>query len=328
MDTFYKFWHEFYKIGLDSGPWLLLGLLVSGMIKVWLPDGLMDRFLKGKGIGPVVNAAIIGTPLPLCSCSVVPAAMAIRERGASKGATVSFLISTPENGADSIALSYVLLGPFMMVVRPIAAIVSAVVAGVMTMMWGGADESEENSVAIESCCNSGGCGSEVKEVVAVKENGCCDGGEGEEKSCCDESGLDRVRGEGFIKQLKGVFTYGLVELVDDIAFWMTLGLVLAAVMNTFLSEGEIASWGSGIGPMCLMILIGVPMYVCATESTPIGGSMLMAGVSPGDGIGIFVGWACDEFGYDWDYQAEYGLAYGELLFGGYCDLFFGIWSWR
>ncbi len=280
MDTFYKFWHEFYLIGLDSGPWLLLGLIVSGMIKVWLPEGLMDRFLRGKGLKPVVSAAVIGTPLPLCSCSVVPAAMAIRERGASKGATVSFLISTPENGADSLVLSYALLGPFMTAARPIAAIVSAVVAGVMTMIWGGDDE-EGEAVVTKDCCSGGSCKSEDK-VVAVKEEvaSCCGSDNGERNDCC-ESEFDQSKGDGFFKDLKGVFTYGLVELVDDIAFWMTVGLVLAAVMNTFLSEDEIAGWGSGIGPMCLMILIGVPMYVCATESTPIGGSMLMAGVSPG-----------------------------------------------
>ncbi len=232
METLQKFSEQLLIVGLDSGLWLLLGLIVSGMIKVWLPQGIMDKFLKGQGIKPVINAAIIGTPLPLCSCSVVPAALAMRERGTSKGATVSFLISTPENGADSIALSYALLGPFMTIVRPITAIISAVVAGTMTLIWAGEDNPKQNTPNPQA---------HNQNKTPTSQTSC-----NVNQSCCATNKPTNEKTQTkqtFSKQLIGVFTYGLVELIDDIAFWMTIGLVLAAVMNTFLAPDDIASWG-------------------------------------------------------------------------------------
>ena len=129
IDGIRTFLTQLWLICLEASPWLLLGMVVASAIKVFIPAQWMARLLGGKGIWPVVKAAIIGTPLPLCSCSVIPAAVALRRSGASKASTVSFLVSTPENGADSIALTYALLGPFMTIARPAAAIASAVCSG-------------------------------------------------------------------------------------------------------------------------------------------------------------------------------------------------------
>ncbi|MGL4936640.1 permease, partial [Shewanella sp.] len=122
---------NFIDLFLDSAPWLLLGLTLAGLLKVFVPMAWMQKQLGGHGIKAVLKAAILGAPLPLCSCGVIPAAVGLRRSGASKAATTSFLVSTPETGVDSIAVSYVLLGPFMAIVRPIAAICSAIVAGLL-----------------------------------------------------------------------------------------------------------------------------------------------------------------------------------------------------
>ena len=122
---------NFIHLFLESAPWLLLGLVLAGLLKVFVPMEWMQKQLGGHGFKTVLKAAILGAPLPLCSCGVIPAAVGLRRSGASKAATTSFLVSTPETGVDSVTVSYVLLGPFMAIVRPIAAITSAVVAGLL-----------------------------------------------------------------------------------------------------------------------------------------------------------------------------------------------------
>ena len=127
MDLLNNFWQLF----LVSAPWLMLGLLIAGLLNVYLPANFLNKHLGKEGFLTTVKAALIGAPMPLCSCGVIPAAIGLRRAGASKSATTAFLVSTPETGVDSVSVSYVLLGPFMSIIRPIAAICSAIVAGVL-----------------------------------------------------------------------------------------------------------------------------------------------------------------------------------------------------
>ena len=255
-----RFLKELWWVSLEAAPWLLLGLLVAGVIKAWLPAALLQRWLGGRGLWPIIKAAVVGTPLPLCSCSVIPAAIALRRSGTSKSSTVSFLVATPENGADSIALSYALLGPFMMVARPVAAIISAVVAGVCTILFKAEDDGRGNTEGTQ----------------VVDDGACCDSG-----SCCD-SDEERVEANpSFMQKLGSAWSYATNDLFKDIAGWLAIGLVLAALMNTFIPPEAMSTWGSGLLAMLAVMLVGVPMYICATASTPIAASMLLAGVSPG-----------------------------------------------
>ena len=121
-----------WAVVLDTAFWLLVGLLAAGVIKTYIPEDLMRRWVGGKGFGAVSRAALIGAPLPLCSCGVLPAAIGLHRAGASKEATVSFLISTPETSVDSVAVTYALMGPVMAIYRPIAALMSAMVTGMLT----------------------------------------------------------------------------------------------------------------------------------------------------------------------------------------------------
>ncbi|MBB1380755.1 permease, partial [Shewanella sp. SR41-2] len=158
---------NFLHLFLESAPWLLLGLVLAGLLKVFVPMAWMQKQLGGHGMKTVVKAALLGAPLPLCSCGVIPAAVGLRRAGASKAATTSFLVSTPETGVDSITVSYVLLGPFMAIVRPIAAITSAIVAGLLvgrddddgisastSAKAKTATDSSASAKPVSSCCGS------------------------------------------------------------------------------------------------------------------------------------------------------------------------------
>lgn len=240
---------------LDAAPWLLLGLLAAGLLKAWLPEGILNRWLGGNGPWPVVKAAFLGAPLPLCSCGVLPAALGLRRGGASRNATVSFLIATPETGVDSIAVSYAMLGPVMAIVRPIAAILSAITTGLLTMLVPQARQLPAGlNIAVSSC--SGG-------------------------SCCNSSCTTPVQKTGPLATSLQGLRYAASDILDDISLWLTIGILLAGAVATWVPPQALTEWGSGLPAMGLMLLVGIPMYICATASTPVAAALLLAGVSPG-----------------------------------------------
>lgn len=120
---------ECWNILVVAAPYVLFGFLAAGLLKTFLPEDTVSRHLGGRGAGPVFKAALFGIPLPLCSCGVIPAAISLRKQGASQGATASFLVSVPETGVDSIAITWALLDPLMTLLRPLAAFLTAIFAG-------------------------------------------------------------------------------------------------------------------------------------------------------------------------------------------------------
>ncbi len=234
----------------DAAPWLLLGLIAAGLIKAWVSESWMNRWLGGRGLGPVTRAAVVGAPLPLCSCGVLPAALGLHRSGASRGSTLSFLIATPETGVDSVAVTYALMGPFMAVVRPIAAIFSAVFTGIL----GGLAPERPAGPQKAACC---------------RDNSCCSGAPAE--------GSKRIPESGWSRSISGL-RYAMTDILDDLALWLALGIIAAGALITWLPPQALAQWGSGLPAM---LAIGVPMYICATASTPLAASLLLLGVSPG-----------------------------------------------
>ncbi|MES9965288.1 MAG: SO_0444 family Cu/Zn efflux transporter [Candidatus Sedimenticola sp. 20ELBAFRAG] len=247
-------------LALESAPWLVLGLLAAGLIRAWLPMDLVARSMGDSGLKSVSRAALIGAPLPLCSCGTLPAAFSLRRSGASKASTTSFLIATPETGVDSVALSWVLLGPLMAVLRPVAAIISAIAAGLLVGRTEGEAVAPANgvtmdvpiSIQVETCSADGDCGCEVE----------------------SPSG-------DFTERAREGVVYAFTDLLDDLTLWLLIGILVAGGVLTLVPPDTLAEWGSGLLPMLLIMLISVPMYVCATASTPIAHAMLFAGVSPG-----------------------------------------------
>lgn len=242
---------------LDASPYILLGILVAGLLRMFLSTEYVAGHLGRGRILPVIKAAILGIPIPLCSCGVVPAAASLRKQGASKGATTAFLISTPESGVDSIAVSWALLDPIMTVTRPIVAFITAFVAGVLENLFGSSETVGE---------------SEVDQTCAV--DACCDGGDCEPNEHANHHSLS--------EKLSGGLKYAFGELWSDLAGWFAVGLVLAGAVTAIVPDDLLASaLGGGIGAMLLMLILGVPLYICATASTPIAAALVLKGVSPG-----------------------------------------------
>ncbi|MCW9047214.1 MAG: SO_0444 family Cu/Zn efflux transporter [Gammaproteobacteria bacterium] len=245
-----------WAVYLDTAIWLLAGLMAAGLVKVYIPEDAMKRWLGGKGFSAVGRAALFGAPVPLCSCSVLPAAIGLHRAGASKEATVSFLISTPETSIDSVAVTYALMGPVMAVYRPVSALLSAIVTGMMVAF-----------------VNDKTIGSEA-EIAADRPPSCCSS-ETEKTACCDSVN------KKFNNKLSRALHYAATDLLDDISKWMAFGIVFAGLMMTLIPDGWLAQWGQGLGAMLVMLLVGIPMYICAVASTPVAAGLLIAGVSPG-----------------------------------------------
>ncbi|REL34622.1 SO_0444 family Cu/Zn efflux transporter [Thalassotalea euphylliae] len=270
METASLLVSNFIALTLDASPWLLLGLLIAGLMKAWLPSQLLSKHL-GQGNRAIVKAALVGAPLPLCSCGVIPVATELKRSGASSPATSSFLVATPETGVDSITVSYAMLGPFFAVFRPVSAIVSAIATGFLVKTAKPVSEPHSNSTqAKASCCSSK---TQVEEVHATETA----------TSCCSSTHDKATEKSAGQKTLQGV-NYALTQLIDDIIKWLLVGLIFATLVKTFIPTELLTAYGSGIPAMLLMILISIPMYICATASTPIAAGFIMAGISPGTAL--------------------------------------------
>jgi uncharacterized membrane protein YraQ (UPF0718 family) len=292
---------NFIDLSAEASPWLLLGLLIAGLMKAWVPSKILSKHL-GKGKSAIVKAALIGAPLPLCSCGVIPVATELRRSGASAPATASFLVATPETGVDSVSVSYALLGPIFAVYRPFAAIMSAIITGGLvssikeenikspikdenqskSTCCASKKATEENVKATpkaSACCSSKPIIEEVK--VANKQDSCCSATTAtpSQAESTPHSSFDLL----FEKTKTGVH-YASTKLIDDIIIWLAIGLIFAAIIRTFLPQEFLLSYGSGLPAMLLMIAISIPMYICATASTPIAAGFIMAGLSPGTAL--------------------------------------------
>ena len=256
MNIFIDVMQESWHLLLESASYILLGLLISGLLRIFLsPEAVANHLGKGRFMS-VFKAAFFGIPIPLCSCGVLPAAAALKKQGANNGATTAFLIATPESGVDSIAITYALLDPIMTVVRPVAAFVMAVVAGV-----------SENLMAPPA-------------KVAAKANLVCpvDG-------CCD--GLDcppeiHKKHHSFKQKISAGVGYAFGDVWAELVGWFTVGLILAGLISALVPEDVMELYlGGGLLAMLLMLIAGIPLYICATASTPIAVALILKGVSPG-----------------------------------------------
>jgi len=370
---------NFWSLFLVSAPWLMLGLLLAGLLNIFIPKNFLQKHLGKEGIWTTVKAALIGAPMPLCSCGVIPAAVGLRRAGGSKSATTAFLVSTPETGVDSVSVSYVLLGPFMAIIRPIAAVSSAIVAGLLVGKEKASEtknldedtktDASDNSVSVsKSCCapkladiESGtekqtSCSSKKAEIATKPKASCCSMSSDEvtlkkeekpattnccgskklekqtscsskktevatesktsccatkpesvivnsnntlveevasccgteqqtepkrsEASCCD-SVNDQPQAASFFSKIKQAVHFSCNKLLSDTMGWLMIGLFFAALVQTYVPTSFLSQWGDGILAMVVVILVSIPMYICATASTPIAAGLLMAGVSPG-----------------------------------------------
>ena len=236
----------------ESAIYILVGFAIAAALHAWVSESWALRWLSRRGTGSVFLATVFGLPLPLCSCSVLPAALTLRRKGASKGATLSFLISTPETSVTSILLTYSLLGPVMAIVRPIAACITALLAGLVENVVDRSDAPQT-----EEAADGGG-------------QSCC---------CHTEPAAEQTAEP---RTIKDGLRYAFVNLFDDIFIWIAVGIAVAAIIQVLLPESVFRTvFGGTYTSMLLMLVVGVPLYICAEGSTPIAAALLLQGVNPG-----------------------------------------------
>ncbi|MEJ2344593.1 MAG: SO_0444 family Cu/Zn efflux transporter [Gammaproteobacteria bacterium] len=258
-----------WTLYLEAAPWLMAGLIAAGLIKAWIPEQRMAGWLGGRGLWPVTKAALVGAPLPLCSCGVIPAALGLHRAGASRASTTAFLIATPETGADSIGISYALLGPLFAVLRPVAAVLSGIIVGLVA---GLVPEARARPVAQAVPAVPCGC-DDVAPAEVPDRDGCCGSG-------CATPDDAAAAGNAWARSWSGL-RFAFTDVLDDFSAWLFIGLLVAGVTSTLVPPSSLTHYASGMPAMVLMLVVGIPLYVCATESTPIAAAMLVAGVSPG-----------------------------------------------
>ena len=242
---------KFWTVLCQMAPYLLFGFLVSGVLSVLISPKLVEDHLGRGGIMPVLKAALFGIPLPLCSCGVIPVAAALRKHGAGKGATTAFLLSTPQTGVDSIFVTFSLLGPVFAVFRPLVALVSGVLGGAVVSISGEED---------------------MHENEALK----CTG------ECCSAGSPKR-------SILSRIMQFGFITMPADIGKSLLLGIAIAAVLAAVIPENYFAAY-LGRGPLAILVLmlLGIPVYVCATASVPVAAALIVAGVSPGAALAFLM----------------------------------------
>ncbi len=247
----------------EMSPYLLLGFFFAGVMHAFIPGMVYNRYLGGKGFKSVFYGALFGVPLPLCSCGVLPTAMSLRKQGASKGATASFLISTPETGVDSIIATYSVLGLPFAVIRPVAAFCNAIMGGWLINKFGDKDE-----------------------VVPVDASA---------KTCCCHHKQEETHHEGFLGKMREALRFGFVEMIEDIGKWLVIGLVIAGLITVFVPDEFFALFrGNTQLSMLLVLCIAIPMYICATGSIPIAVALMMKGLTPGAALVLLMaGPACN-----------------------------------
>ena len=247
----------------EMSPYLLLGFFFAGVMHAFIPGMVYNRYLGGKGFKSVFYGSLFGIPLPLCSCGVLPTAMSLRKQGASKGATASFLISTPETGVDSIIATYSVLGLPFAVIRPVAAFCNAIMGGWLINKFGDKDE-----------------------VVPVDASA---------KTCCCHHKQEETHHEGFLGKMRKALRFGFVEMIEDIGKWLVIGLVIAGLITVFVPDEFFALFrGNPQLSMLLVLCIAIPMYICATGSIPIAVALMMKGLTPGAALVLLMaGPACN-----------------------------------
>jgi len=243
-DYFWQFATAVWATLGEMAPFLLFGFLMAGVLSVLISPETIERLLGGKGLGAIVKASLFGVPLPLCSCGVIPVAASLRRHGATRGATTAFLISTPQTGVDSIFVTFSLLGWVFAIFRPIVALASGIIGGgvVQCIKPTNASEAKQEETCREVCCAPGA-------------------------------------GQGIGSR---ILQYGFVSLPREIAGALVIGLLIAGAIAAVVPEDYFANYlGGGIGAMLIMMLLGIPIYICSTASVPIAAAMIVAGVSPG-----------------------------------------------
>lgn len=242
MDYIKGFGNELFIILTEMAPYLLLGFFFAGLLHLLFPKKKVRKYMGQNNFRSIFNAALVGVPLPLCSCGVIPTSISFYKHGASKASTVSFLISTPQTGVDSIFVTYSMLGLPMAIIRPIVAFVTGLLGGIVTKKV----DPEQTEAALNN----------------------------------NDNGYEMPK--GFFPRIKEMFRYSFIEFLQDISTWLIVGLVIAAIISVLVPDDFFANKipNQFVGMLAILLISG-PIYICATASVPVAAVLMLKGFSPG-----------------------------------------------
>lgn len=258
-----------FELSNAMAPYILFGLLFAGILHEFVPDTLVTRHLGKSNVFSVIKATLFGIPLPVCSCGVIPLAASIKKSGASKGSTLSFLISTPITGVDSILATYGIFGWVFTIYRVITSMIIAMVAGILANFFDKEERAEKPAFSAVKAPTSFSPAFSMQKKVETEASYCST-----KASCC----ATEAKSFWFTNALR----YAFVTLLGDIAKPLFWGLIIGAAITAAIPENlsEILleyTWLSYL----IVIAIAVPMYICATASLPIAAALMLSGVSAG-----------------------------------------------
>ncbi len=272
MDTVLNYFQQFWWLTSEMAPWLLLGFLFAGLCGSLISNTFIERHLAGNHFSSILKSVLVGIPLPICSCGIIPLAASLREKGASKGAVAAFTAATPQSGVDSILATWSLMGWTFTIARLTANFISGILAGwVINLLEKRSEISTTTKISFspnnnspKPCC----CQQSKKTSVTV-----------ETQSTCQPTETNKVC---LVKHLQKIFHEGFVKLPADLAKYLFIGLLLGAAFSTFLPNDLMSNYTEHpLLTYAVITAVAVPLYVCATGSIPFAFSLLHFGVSPG-----------------------------------------------
>ena len=334
LDILEKFFWQFVTLFSEMAPFLLLGFLLAGILHVWVPNHLYVPKISKPNFKSVLWSALFGVPLPICSCGVIPTSIALRREGASKGASVSFLISTPATGVDSILATYSLLGGPFAVLRPVAAFATAMLGGVFTnLLTRGESDTDvkvigeahqlhhEHEHSHEHDHHDGDCECEHEE--------CCECGHCE----CGLSAESEPVKRSFVEKLRATAEYGFVNMIGDVSKWLVIGLLLGALIAAFVpNDFFLFLHEYPLLCMVVVLVLAMPMYTCATGSIPLALALVEKGITPGAALVLLMAGPATSIASMLVVGKAFGkrtlvayltsIAFGAMFFGFVVDTFF------
>ncbi|MCK5160626.1 MAG: permease [Candidatus Aureabacteria bacterium] len=236
------FLNEVVKLWLNVAPYLLLGIVIAGILHIFMGKDFITRHLGKPGFASILKATIFGVPLPVCSCGVIPLASSLKKDGANTSSVLAFLVSTPTSGVDSILATFSLMGLLFAAFRLIGAFVAGLTVGITDYLFG-----SENK---------------------------------QESYMADHSHPEITAG----MKIREFFYYTFREIPRDIGKWLLVGTIFGGAIAAFVPADFFSGYLGFPLDFIVALLVGIPMYVCATGSIPIAASLIMKGFSPGAGL--------------------------------------------
>ena len=238
---------EIINLVNSMAPFLLLGFLLAGIMHAFIPGTLYQRHFGQPTFKSVGYATLLAIPLPLCSCGVIPTAMSLRREGASRGSVISFLIATPQTGVDSILATYSMMGLPFAILRPIAALVTALFGGQLAnVIERHSSLKDERQTGISSLSDA------------------------------------TEHPKGFFQKIGVALRYAYIDMMEDIGKWLAVGLIIAGLITVYVPDEFFQQFaGNSFLSILIVLLFAIPMYLCATGSIPIAIALMLKGLTPG-----------------------------------------------